>query len=225
MIDKEFIVDFLEDDKKKISTGDIIPHDVFTYLRRFSINNKTKVRMLFAKGATNLSFVCHCFKCKEPTRWWHPEIADVEWLLKHLQSDLNTFVCSACRRKEEDEERDSVNKRTQQFINLFLHPEGKWKLNKSEWFKAICTGWSYCNPVVLSHHIKCMSYPDFLLTPYWKAVAYQNKVSAGFKCILCNSSDKIATHHRSYDHHGEEHLYMKDLVCLCGECHSKFHDK
>ena len=35
----------------------------------------------------------------------------------------------------------------------------------------------------------------------------------------------VDVHHKTYEHHGQEHRYLGDLVLLCRNCHSKFHDK
>jgi 5-methylcytosine-specific restriction endonuclease McrA len=35
----------------------------------------------------------------------------------------------------------------------------------------------------------------------------------------------VNVHHRTYEHHGEEHQYLDDLILLCHPCHSKFHGK
>lgn len=45
------------------------------------------------------------------------------------------------------------------------------------------------------------------------------------RCQMCNGSESLQAHHRSYENHGREHLHLGDLICLCGKCHSKFHDK
>lgn len=43
------------------------------------------------------------------------------------------------------------------------------------------------------------------------------------RCQVCNSSNNIQAHHRTYDTHGREHLHMNDLVVLCEICHGLFH--
>lgn len=73
--------------------------------------------------------------------------------------------------------------------------------------------------------IKALDYRrEFLSTPYWKHVAKLVKDRDGHECRLCCSKTKIAAHHRSYRHHGEEHRHMEDLVTLCEACHQKHHD-
>jgi len=70
-----------------------------------------------------------------------------------------------------------------------------------------------------------MEYSDFLKTPYWKGVSEKKKSQAEFKCQLCSSNANLATHHRTYETHGYEINYLKDLIVLCKECHSKFHEE
>jgi nucleoside 2-deoxyribosyltransferase len=69
-----------------------------------------------------------------------------------------------------------------------------------------------------------MPYKEYLKTDRWKDLAAQAKKSAGHRCQMCNSTNQLDTHHRSYTHKGTpDEIY--DLVVLCHECHSKFHNK
>lgn len=71
--------------------------------------------------------------------------------------------------------------------------------------------------------LKAMPYSEFLQTPYWNEIADAIKKRDGYRCRVCNSSKQIAAHHRTYEHHGEEHLHMGDLTTLCEKCHTSFH--
>lgn len=71
--------------------------------------------------------------------------------------------------------------------------------------------------------IKRMPYSSFLRTAYWFAVSHKAKAHAGMRCQVCNSSESINVHHRTYESHGSEHLNMNDLVVLCESCHGLFH--
>lgn len=67
----------------------------------------------------------------------------------------------------------------------------------------------------------------FLRTPYWNAISLYAKSKANFSCQLCNSKENLRTHHRTYERHGYEHrdeVIKQDLIVLCDDCHSKFHD-
>jgi hypothetical protein len=68
------------------------------------------------------------------------------------------------------------------------------------------------------------SYREFLDSAYWHVVAryvrWQRKV-----CEDCGRNGKLYVHHKSYDHHGQEHLHLVDLKVLCLGCHDTEHTK
>lgn len=75
----------------------------------------------------------------------------------------------------------------------------------------------------LCSEIKRMEYQAFLASAYWFAVSTVVKSRAGNRCQLCNNPQGIQAHHRSYQHHGREHLHMEDLTVLCDACHTLHH--
>lgn len=88
-------------------------------------------------------------------------------------------------------------------------------------YRGIVAGlndWSY-----LKDYICDMDYYDFLKTPYWKAIAEKVRYKADYKCQICNSSEGLNVHHRSYENHGDELHHMEDLICICKDCHEKHH--
>lgn len=116
---------------------------------------------------------------------------------------------------------------TDDFIDTLLEPEAKWAKNISASTKI-----NYIHnqdviwPLVADYIKYGIDYKDFLKTPYWKAIAEKTKQMAGYKCAICNSNKNLATHHKTYEHHGYELFYIKeDLIVLCDNCHKKFHDK
>ena len=71
-----------------------------------------------------------------------------------------------------------------------------------------------------------LKYSEFLNTPYWDAISSEIKRKSKYKCKLCGKNNTaLNVHHRTYEHHGLEFFYMEDLICLCQNCHTKFHDK
>ena len=66
-------------------------------------------------------------------------------------------------------------------------------------------------------------YLDYIASPVWKAKAFDAREAADNKCQLCNSPKYLQVHHRTYDRLGKEPI--SDLITLCSDCHSKFHDK
>lgn len=70
-----------------------------------------------------------------------------------------------------------------------------------------------------------MRYNDFLKTVYWYIVRKHFLKKYGEQCFICNSTEYLNVHHRTYKNHGREHEHLEDLVVLCKDCHAKFHDK
>lgn len=75
------------------------------------------------------------------------------------------------------------------------------------------------------YQLKVMPYKEFLQSLYWDIVRKYKLYKDGFRCKLCNKGGYLQVHHRTYEHHGYEHLYLDDLIVLCGDCHAKFHNK
>ena len=67
------------------------------------------------------------------------------------------------------------------------------------------------------------NYEEYLLTEHWKMARDSVLLFWDNRCMICNSEEKIHVHHRTYVRLGDEQ--MNDLVPLCEECHSLFHDK
>ncbi len=73
--------------------------------------------------------------------------------------------------------------------------------------------------------LQALDYKDFLLTPYWAIVSDRVKNDCGNSCVLCGCKDNLEAHHRTYCMKGVEILdHLKTLTCLCGTCHSSFHN-
>jgi len=118
----------------------------------------------------------------------------------------------------------SQKEKTLKYIEVYLNPTNKWENGVKNWDK-----WNSINQYGIDYEqvadfIKSLNYQDFLRTPYWKAISEKKKKQAEFKCNLCNGSEKLACHHRTYETHGYEHDNLQDLIILCDECHKKFHD-
>ncbi len=120
------------------------------------------------------------------------------------------------------EEVKDREERTQKYCNETLNPEFTWKKDCSyqdRWSEVAYSDVGYNE---IAEYIKKLSYSDFLQTPYWKAVANRVRYNASFKCQFCNGNGEVHVHHKTYEHHGREHKYLEDLVCLCKDCHEVF---
>jgi hypothetical protein len=76
---------------------------------------------------------------------------------------------------------------------------------------------------LLAAELRNMAYNKFLKTAYWFGVSAMARSDAAMRCQVCYSDDRINVHHRTYEHHGREHLFMNDLTVLCKKCHGLFH--
>lgn len=72
-------------------------------------------------------------------------------------------------------------------------------------------------------YLHALRYSDFLLTDYWDTLRRYRLYTAGYVCELCGADAKLDVHHKTYDHHGEEHLYLGDLIVVCRNCHDRQH--
>jgi hypothetical protein len=89
---------------------------------------------------------------------------------------------------------------------------------------------TYIGGLLMSHFTysepKTFDYKAYLNSIEWKERSEAAKENAGWHCQLCNKEGNgytLHTHHRTYQNIGNEK--PGDLIVLCFECHSKFHDK
>lgn len=73
--------------------------------------------------------------------------------------------------------------------------------------------------------LRRISYREFLKTDFWIYVRDEVRRRAHYRCELCFSIRGLQVHHKTYEHHGFEDMWLIDLICLCRNCHAKFHDK
>lgn len=77
----------------------------------------------------------------------------------------------------------------------------------------------------LEEYIKKLKYnSEFLSSVYWKIVKDYILWKNHYRCILCKSKEQLNVHHRDYENHGLEHLYLDDLIVLCQKCHNNYHE-
>lgn len=75
-------------------------------------------------------------------------------------------------------------------------------------------------------YILKLRYFYFLKSSYWRIISEEVKRRAGRKCS-CGCRENLQVHHGNEEnnHHGEEHLIIEKLQCLCGKCHDTLHEK
>ena len=72
-------------------------------------------------------------------------------------------------------------------------------------------------------NLRALPYFKYLETPHWQQTRNRALRRAEFKCELCNDNGQLHVHHKTYENRGQER--NADLIVLCSDCHSKFHDK
>ena len=240
MVDYKLFENILsQKDEGYVEEGDFLD---FNIVKLFAASDLPRVRRLF-KGTTRSSkpigYYCEfeCEKCgrKYITKVGKTRLFDILHLIKNPAKKLGkVFVCDECKQtqKEEvviDQERlaalleKQTALNTEKYIELYLAPDKKWSENVSLYVRIQRLSSNAVNRDVIIEYIRNMDYYDFLETPYWKAIARRVKYKAGYKCQLCNSGENLITHHRTYEHHGDEINHMADLICICKNCHEKYH--
>jgi hypothetical protein len=67
-----------------------------------------------------------------------------------------------------------------------------------------------------------LPYQEYLQTPEWQERRQRILKRDGFRCQVCNSSERLNVHHRDYTRRGYEN--DSDLTTLCQGCHQVFHE-
>ena len=233
MIDIDFIRRKIykpNEEELKIMPGDEIPLEVMNILKDGHYKDR---ELCFGPGDPKTPCVVHlhCTKCGIETT----AMLSKTGTLNYLRGTKQVLCDVCCQKEKEDAEREErafyeehmarCDENTNRIISQYINTSALPNDDPANIWRDI--GGSCFDGNKVATAIKALSYKTFLQTPYWKAVSYEAKRKAGFKCKICNSTKMLSTHHRTYDVHGYEHTYrgMGELVVLCQDCHAKFHDK
>ena len=69
--------------------------------------------------------------------------------------------------------------------------------------------------------LRTMPYQEYLQTVHWERKRQDALERAAFRCQVCNATNRLDVHHRTYERRGAE--APADLIVLCRECHEMFH--
>ena len=69
--------------------------------------------------------------------------------------------------------------------------------------------------------MKNSEYGEYLLTKEWRKFRELALIKAGNACQVCNSTERLNVHHRTYENFGHERL--EDVTVLCERCHKFYH--
>ena len=65
-----------------------------------------------------------------------------------------------------------------------------------------------------------MNYRAYMQSPEWRRRRNEALERAGHRCQVCNGTENLQAHHRTYENLGHE--LPGDLTVLCDECHALF---
>lgn len=235
-----------------IEPGMEFDHETLVALSTKMPQNKD-IRALFpVVGGLPIDYVCeiqcdNCQSLKKTTLRKTQLISYMECLRRihnktHKTNCQTVATCKQCReykivlnkQKQENERANFLStygkdreSNTDILVKHFLLVDGMpkegvtWKEIAVEMDRRL----SMCNEEKLAQVICEMEYGEFLRTPYWKITSFEVKRKNKFKCVMCDSKERLQVHHKNYQSHGYEHTYfgMQSLTCVCDECHAKHH--
>jgi hypothetical protein len=71
--------------------------------------------------------------------------------------------------------------------------------------------------------LRAMPYAEYLRTAEWQRRRHLARVRAGQRCQVCNGTERLEVHHRTYERRGAER--DDDLFVLCERCHGHYHER
>lgn len=66
------------------------------------------------------------------------------------------------------------------------------------------------------------AYRVYLLSDHWQALREAALGRDGYKCVVCDSADRLQVHHLKYRGHLEDGI-LEDVETLCRKCHRLAH--
>lgn len=239
MVDIEYIKatlnPTLEDDRRKIKQGDYLTKEVIDLLCTGKVANIQKCFALTDGTSEKYTVECVCSKCNSIHTLKKSKTKLLEYIAD-LRNGINNYKCEICKELEAEESKklSEQNKillekatisATETFISNYLCVGYDINDKSDKQFYAMRNQLYRCDIDAIADYINDMDYHDFLITPYWRIIARHMKKKAKYKCQLCNSKGQLNVHHRTYDNHGYELTKCEeDLICLCQDCHEKFHE-
>lgn len=239
MVDYDLFEKILKsEDCRYIENGDFISHKLIELFITSKIEKVKSLFKTFNKGdRSNYDVEVECEECGEifVASFSKSELFDyLQHLRGNAKHDSKSYYCDDCKKiiKEKELAKSELMKEeweqlrreaTNNYIGIYLNPVRTWKVGVPNWKKIKDLKTFEYDKFTLAQFIKSMDYKEFLQTPYWKAIAERVKYKAKNKCQLCNGTEDLNVHHRSYENHGDELNHMEDLICICQSCHQKHH--
>lgn len=235
MVDIEFIKSIKNmSPEKKIAAGDFISREAVELLRSL---NTYQINMCFAPVIKDGRYEVE-IECKDCGKYYVSSLSKTAFLdycathrNKRRYYATPKSQCQECEEKQRIRE-ENARKAREEYLatkkgqtEIFSRVYLRWGIGSERDYDAMMAVYNAADIDDIATEIQDMPYYDFLKTKMWKILAAHIKEKYGWACAVCMGDEKLATHHRSYDRHGYELKYQDDLICLCEECHSKFHGK
>lgn len=83
---------------------------------------------------------------------------------------------------------------------------------------------SHTAPLETPEYLAQLPYREYMCTKHWLLLSNKVKHKARNRCKLCGSENRPQVHHNSYANRGYIKKEIKDLVCLCRNCHMNEHN-
>ena len=95
-------------------------------------------------------------------------------------------------------------------------------------FDAVVETWSMMSDKqrsMATDYLRGLPYERFLQTRYWYAIRLKVMSDRKDRCETCKERrTDLQVHHRTYEHHGDEHAHLEDLKLECDRCHKTIHE-
>lgn len=194
-------------------------------IRRGQCVNCQKVEIDYDLSSPHINRGDHIYH-KLVAHWTHPNTPHNEKNIKRVWG----YICDDCKQllnAELAELQQELTKQRQAQRKADLTDDlaiinGKKKTTPSRRFNIVRTYLSRDSNEI--ERLKQLPYHDFLQSYYWDTIRRYKMYRAGYKCELCHAGGTLAVHHKTYEHRGQEFLYLDDLIVLCKNCHERHHN-
>lgn len=208
------LIAYAEDNKKNLI---ILSNNVFTKGDILILQSKKLIysKLVEAIEPGEYGVECNCSACGKTSYWTFSK----NNLIKHIRNTkINLrLLCEGCYELELQVEQ---KKNYEYYTKYLLTQEQYYYYKHADWNVLVN---NVFDVELVAKKILALEYSDFLKTVYWRCISNYLRREAGKKCVKCGSNKNLCVHHKTYVHHGKEHLFLEDLEVLCGDCHANEH--
>lgn len=137
------------------------------------------------------------------------------------------FLCRTCAAMFEDQKKRDSNKAKSKAIkeqHRYNYAMAVSTINhRSRQNVTYYLRYAFADEV--GENMALLPYRQFLNTEYWQLIRKAAIHNADYRCEMCNTSNRLEVHHRTYKHRGYEFRHKEDLTVVCHSCHASHHGK